>query len=277
MATATVFAIAVITPALALAHLTASSLEGDDGSLVVNGPRSGAGISQPGVCHAPPVHVTDCGSITVKNVTQNDPTGGTQTFEYATGSLGGATFILAEQGTKLFDELGLGAYSVTEGDEPTGWNFVSARCSDNATKASIGTLSGTTESMLLQRGQNVTCAYTNHYTNSPTIAASLSNANVVVGSKVHDTSGLDGASANAGGTVTYTVYSDPACTTGARDAGTVTVADAVVSNSNDLTFNTVGDFSWQAVYSGDADNNGATSTCTTQHLVVTDGPGAGLR
>jgi hypothetical protein len=41
-----------------------------------------------------------------------------------------------------------------------------------------------------------------------------------------------------------------------------------VPDSNPITFNSAGDFYWQAVYSGDSNNNGATSPCTSEHLVV---------
>jgi hypothetical protein len=69
--------------------------------------------------------------------------------------------------------------------------------------------------------------------------------------------------------VTYTVYTNNTCTAGARDAGTVNVSNGVVPDSNALAFNSAGDFYWQAVYGGDTKNNGATSTCTEEHLVVT--------
>ena len=39
-------------------------------------------------------------------------------------------------------------------------------------------------------------------------------------------------------------------------------------NSNPVTFPTAGTFFWQAVYSGDPNNLGATSVCTTEALVV---------
>src|SRR5207253_501830 len=71
------------------------------------------------------------------------------------------------------------------------------------------------------------------------------------------------------GSVTYTVYSDNACSANARDAGTKSVTNGVVPDSNALEFNVAGDFYWQAVYSGDANNVTATSTCTEEHLVVT--------
>ena len=64
------------------------------------------------------------------------------------------------------------------------------------------------------------------------------------------------------------MYTNSTCTLGARDAGTKTVTNGVVPGSNSLQFNSAGDFYWQAVYTGDANNNGATSTCTEEHLVV---------
>jgi hypothetical protein len=108
-----------------------------------------------------------------------------------------------------------------------------------------------------------------HRKKSPTIATTLSATSIEVGGTVHDSSTLSGATADAGGTVTYTVYTDSACSQGAQSAGTKTVTNGVVPDSDPVTFNTAGDFYWQAVYSGDGNNNGATSDCTSEHLVVT--------
>jgi hypothetical protein len=102
----------------------------------------------------------------------------------------------------------------------------------------------------------------------PSITTTLSATSVDVGSTVHDSATLTGATSDAGGTVTYTVYTNDTCTAGARDAGTKTVTNGVVPDSDPLAFNTAGTFYWQAVYSGDANNNGATSTCTDETLVV---------
>jgi hypothetical protein len=104
---------------------------------------------------------------------------------------------------------------------------------------------------------------------APGISTTLSATSVAVGSTVHDSATLSGATSDAGGTVTYTVYSDSACSVGAQSAGTKTVTNGVVPDSDPITFNTAGDYYWQAVYSGDAKNSGATSTCTSEHLVVT--------
>jgi hypothetical protein len=104
--------------------------------------------------------------------------------------------------------------------------------------------------------------------NSPSISTTLSATSVNIGDSVHDSSTLTGATSNAGGTVTYTVYSDNTCTTSVASGGTKNVTNGSVPNSDDVTFNSAGDFYWQAVYSGDGNNQAATSTCIEEHLVV---------
>ncbi len=103
---------------------------------------------------------------------------------------------------------------------------------------------------------------------SPSISTTLSAGSVNAGTMVHDSSTLSNATSNAGGTVTYTVYTDSSCTQGAQPAGVKTVTNGSVPDSDPLTFNTPGDYYWQAIYSGDANNNGATSNCVDEHLVV---------
>src|SRR5205085_2991991 len=80
-----------------------------------------------------------------------------------------------------------------------------------------------------------------------------------------------GATSDASGTATYTVYTDVNCTLNPQDAGTVQVSDGDVPDSNALQFNTAGNFYWQVVYSGDDNNNSATSPCNSEegeHLLV---------
>lgn len=103
---------------------------------------------------------------------------------------------------------------------------------------------------------------------TPTITTVLSAGTVTAGASVHDSAMLAGATANAGGTVTYTAYTNTACSAGAQAAGTKPVASGGVPNSDDVVFSAAGDYYWQAVYSGDANNAGATSACTSEHLVV---------
>ena len=94
------------------------------------------------------------------------------------------------------------------------------------------------------------------------IATTLSVGNgghINVGGSAHDSAKLTGATTNAGGTVTYSVYSDSDCSEDKRAAGTVTVTNGQVPDSDTLQFNTAGTFFWQAVYSGDTNNKTATS------------------
>jgi uncharacterized repeat protein (TIGR01451 family) len=112
--------------------------------------------------------------------------------------------------------------------------------------------------------------------NAPSISTTLSSGDqsgakitVLFGSSVTDQATLTGASATAGGTVTYTVYTDATCDSIGADAGTKTVTNGIVPASDAVTFPNAGTYYWQAVYSGDADNAPATSACTDEVLTVT--------
>jgi hypothetical protein len=100
---------------------------------------------------------------------------------------------------------------------------------------------------------------------SPSISAAYSPSSIAVGGSSVATSTLTGATATAGGTVTYAVFSNSGCTTGLTSGinGAKTVANAVVPNSNSGTFNTGGTFYVKATYSGDTLNNTATSGCAS--------------
>jgi uncharacterized protein (DUF2237 family) len=214
-----------------------------------------------------PVNISNCGKIIIRKVTEN----GDATFGYTTtGGLSPATFNLSNGQSITYSnttQVQPGSYSVTESTLPAGWTLKSLACTATGTGTSYST-SGATASITMAPDGVVDCTYTNLTKLNPTIATLLSDDNIEVGGTVHDSATLTGATANAGGTVTYTVYSDSACSTGAQDAGTKTVTNGVVPDSNAITFNSAGDFYWQAVYSGDANNNGATSVCTSEHLVV---------
>jgi hypothetical protein len=73
--------------------------------------------------------------------------------------------------------------------------------------------------------------------------------------------------------VTYSVYSGEACSGTALDSDTKTVTNGVVPNSKSFSvFTSAGKYSFQAVYSGDPNNDGATSDCKTEILTVKTGP-----
>jgi len=92
------------------------------------------------------------------------------------------------------------------------------------------------------------------------------------GTVVTDSAILEGSDiGSAGGTLTYKVYSDSDCTTLFADAGTKTVTNGLVPDSNPITFNLTGTFYWQASYSGDATHNPVTSSCDDERVTVTPG------
>ena len=91
---------------------------------------------------------------------------------------------------------------------------------------------------------------------------------VAIGTPVFDTAVLTGATATAGGTVTYTVYTNDTCTANPVPAGTKTVTDGVVPQSDPVTFTTAGTFFWQAVYSGTPTTSLRRACAPTETLVV---------
>ncbi len=103
----------------------------------------------------------------------------------------------------------------------------------------------------------------------PMVTTQLSPSQPIIGTQVHDTTTLSGATSNAGGTVTYMVYSDDQCTQNAQNAGTVTVTNGTVPNSNDITFSASGTYYWVVSYSGDAYNQAAISGCGSEMSTVT--------
>ncbi len=111
---------------------------------------------------------------------------------------------------------------------------------------------------------------------SPDITTALHSGNlsgaritVLFGSSVTDQATLTGASATAGGTVTYTVFTDDQCTNVFADAGTKTVTNGASAASDPVSFPDAGTYYWQAGYSGDNANAPATSACTDEVLTVT--------
>gem|GEM_PF-1085295 len=100
-----------------------------------------------------------------------------------------------------------------------------------------------------------------------------SGASITVpqGTAVTDSATLSGANAaSASGTVHYQVYSDTNCDLAHKvaDAGTKTVSSGLVPNSDAVTFNQAGTFSWQASYSGDSLNNPTINSCGSETVTV---------
>ena len=96
---------------------------------------------------------------------------------------------------------------------------------------------------------------------SPTLSTQLSASSIVVFVSVTDTATLTGATSTAGGTVTFTMYKGSSCSGSSVGSDTETVTDGFVPTTGSFSANSVGFFSFHAVYSGDSNNNGATSSC----------------
>src|SRR2546426_955817 len=99
-----------------------------------------------------------------------------------------------------------------------------------------------------------------------TISTALSSSSITVGGSVTDSATLTGVTSAAGGTVTYNSFQTASCTGTPAVVSTVTVTNGVVPGSASKILNSAGSFSWNALYSGDANNGGATSAC--EPLVV---------
>jgi hypothetical protein len=113
--------------------------------------------------------------------------------------------------------------------------------------------------------------------NPTTVATTLSGGgqsgssiSVVQGTAVTDTATLAGAGAPvATGSVSYTVYSNPECTTVAAAAGSAGVSGPSAGASTAISSLAPGKYYWRASYSGDINNQSVSSTCGTEGEVLT--------
>jgi hypothetical protein len=92
---------------------------------------------------------------------------------------------------------------------------------------------------------------------------------VVQGTPVTDSATVGGSGASvATGTVTYSVYSNSTCTTPAAAAGSASVSGGVAGASSAVATLGPGTYYWRATYSGDLNNQKATSACGSEVLSV---------
>lgn len=180
----------------------------------------------------------------------------------------------------------LGPLTATAGTSsitmPTGYNFsgtsTSCKITVDVTSSIAGSYINRIENGGLQTdfGDNLipasaTLLVTDSRKAFSTITTSLSDSDITAGGEVYDTALLAETSsiAPAAGTVIYTVFTDDVCSLIAHEAGAVTLlSNGEVPDSDSVTFDAVGTYYWQAVYSGDDYNNGAISDCTSEILTV---------
>lgn len=118
----------------------------------------------------------------------------------------------------------------------------------------------------------------------PSITTHLPATGILVGKSVKDTATLTGATSTASGKVTFTIYTNGgsagcsmAATTGTgndlnQQGGNASVSGDGTYSSATVTFNKVGTYYWQAVYSGNSNNLSVKSTCGSETVTVTNAP-----
>jgi hypothetical protein len=210
------------------------------------------------------VNINNCGSITIKKLTENEPVPGTQSFDYTTSS-NLAGFSLKNDESKLFTALPSGTYSVSEGAQSAPWRFVSLTC-DTATGV---TITGQQVSIALANGANVTCTYRNRFTKAqPTVATTqdlIPNDNFI----------LSNGMGTPTGSITFNLYGpgDATCAGAPAYTQTVTVngnGTYSTTNTGATPFHatTAGTWRWASSYTGDASNFGATSACGVEQFTI---------
>ena len=140
---------------------------------------------------------------------------------------------------------------------PPGSYFITATCDDYTSVAQFAesplTITGTAAATTLAT------SLTNSLGQSGTTVTSGTNVGVT------DDAVLSGTNvATAGGTVTYSVFSDSACTVYVGSGGTVQVTDGQVPASSPVSFPSLGTYYWQAYYGGDGQNAPVTGTCGSE-------------
>ena len=115
--------------------------------------------------------------------------------------------------------------------------------------------------------------------NTPSVSTTMSATSpIAIGTSVHDSATITGATSTAGGTISYGLYSDSTCSTLVQDLTPTihTVVNGVAPDSNSYQFNSAGTFYFQATYSGDANNTGPVSSSCMSETMVVNGPPVGL-
>lgn len=97
---------------------------------------------------------------------------------------------------------------------------------------------------------------------TPITQVDSATASATIGDPISDTATLSGATSDAGGTITFHLYSDAGCTTEiSTDLSPVSVNGNGSYNSGNFTPSAVGTYYWTGGYSGDADNLSTSTSC----------------
>jgi hypothetical protein len=226
--------------------------------------------------------VTD--SVTFVGVTSS--AGGTVTYEYFTGSacMGPSTPV----GVPTNVRNGAAAISTSQTFNAAGsysWNALYSGDASNSAATSA------CEPLIVNKAASSTSTgVENAATNQPLSGAEVTGASfydtaalrgfvsiatlikdssgspvtsVVAGNPVHDTAILSGATNTAGGSVNYNLFNNGGCSGAPLNSMSVPVTNRVVPDSGQMGTSSLspGSYSFNAIYTGDANNNGATGPC----------------
>jgi uncharacterized repeat protein (TIGR01451 family) len=163
--------------------------------------------------------------------------------------------------TSTVNVAGNGVYTSTTGFKPTSvgtYRWIANYSGDANNDATANTCN--------EDNENVDVGQT-----TPRVTTNAGSA-VSVGTPMHDTATLTGASAAAGGTITFKLYgpNDASCTGTVRFTSTKTVSGNNTYTSSSFTPTTAGTYHWIANYSGDANNKATTNGCNgaNENVVV---------
>jgi hypothetical protein len=96
----------------------------------------------------------------------------------------------------------------------------------------------------------------------PITQVDSATASATIGDPISDTATLSNATSSAGGTITFHLYSDAACTTEVSTGlSAVSVNGNGNYNSGNFTSSDVGTYYWTGSYSGDANNLSTSTSC----------------
>jgi uncharacterized repeat protein (TIGR01451 family) len=143
------------------------------------------------------------------------------------------------------------------------YRWIASYSGDQNNAAVNGTCTDTNESVVVAKA-------------APTVSTQLSQSGTVTdGTPVSDQATLNNASPSPGGTISYGVFSDSACTQLVANLTptNATVSGTTVPASPFWTAPGAGTFYFQATYSGDANNAGPVSSpCASEQLTVVGAP-----
>jgi hypothetical protein len=163
------------------------------------------------------------------------------------GATGGLTASLGQQDPFTFGEASIAYSAIFSGIEcgNFGSAYLKSRSSDS--------FSAEIKDFVAPEKVNITnCA-------SLTTTAT---ASVTIGSPISDTAHLTAVTSNAGGTITFHLFSNATCTTEVTTGlSPVSVSGPNDYNSGNFTPTAVGTYYWTAHYSGDANNSSADTAC----------------